>query len=112
LEDYDRKWCFGNVGVSWKVDDIAVCGTLRGPVDEKARSAIVFVAGSGPADHGWCSPLLPGKNGSASFVCPGLVPKVDGAKLRWPDEAKNEWIRIFGGGPPAKPTCDDRGITG
>jgi len=110
LEDYDRKWCFGNVGVSWKVDDIAVYGTLRGPVDEKARSAIVFVAGSGPADHGWCSPLLPGKNGSVSFVCPGLVPKVDGAKLKGSDEARMEWIRIFGGEPPTQPACDDRDL--
>jgi hypothetical protein len=110
LEDYDRKWCFGNVGVSWKVDDIAVYGTLRGPVDEKACSAIVFVAGSGPADHGWCSPLLPGKNGSASFVCPGLVPKVDGAKLKGSDEARMEWIRIFGGEPPTQPACDDRDL--
>jgi len=39
--------------------------------------------------------------------CPDLVPKVDGATLRWPDEAKMEWIRIFGGEPPAQSSCND-----
>ena len=32
--------------------------------------------------------------------CPDLVPKVDGAELKWPGETKIEWIRIFGGEPP------------
>jgi hypothetical protein len=44
--------------------------------------------------------------------CPDLVPKVNGTKLKWPDETRMEWIRIFGGEPPAQPACDDRGITG
>ena len=33
--------------------------------------------------------------------CPELVPIVTGTKLEWPDETKREWIRIFGGEPPA-----------
>jgi hypothetical protein len=31
---------------------------------------------------------------------PDLVPKVAGTELKWPDETKIEWIRIFGGEPP------------
>lgn len=33
--------------------------------------------------------------------CPDLVPKVAGTELKWPVETKIEWIRIFGGEPPA-----------
>jgi hypothetical protein len=44
--------------------------------------------------------------------CPDLVPKIDGAKLKWPDETKTEWIRIFGGEPPAQLIGDDRDIVG
>ena len=33
--------------------------------------------------------------------CPDLVPKVAGTELKWPDETNIEWIKIFGGEPPA-----------
>ena len=54
--------------VSWLVDDIAVYGTLTFPKTGKAKAAVVFVAGSGPTDRDWLSPLLPGKNGSAKLL--------------------------------------------
>ena len=50
--------------VEWEVNDISVYGTITRPKSRDARSAVVFVAGSGPTDRDWCSPLLPGKNGT------------------------------------------------
>ncbi len=61
--------------VEWLVDDIPVFGTLTRPKTEKPHSAVVFVAGSGPTDRDWCSPLLPGKNGSAKLLAAELAAK-------------------------------------
>jgi hypothetical protein len=47
--------------VAYQVDDIQVYATLTRPVGEGPRPAVVFVAGSGPTDRDWCSPLLPGQ---------------------------------------------------
>jgi hypothetical protein len=44
--------------------------------------------------------------------CPDLVPQIIGNELRWSEETKKEWVRIFGGEPPAQPTVNDRGIVG
>jgi pimeloyl-ACP methyl ester carboxylesterase len=57
--------------VSWKVLDIQINGTITGPKD--ARSGVVFVAGSGPTDRNWCSPLLPGTNGSGKVLAEKLA---------------------------------------
>jgi pimeloyl-ACP methyl ester carboxylesterase len=59
--------------VSWKVLDTPVYGTITAPKDRDARSAVIFVAGSGPADRDWCSPLLPGSNGSAKILAEALA---------------------------------------
>lgn len=59
--------------VSWKVFDIPVYGTITAPTDKQAHSAVVFVAGSGPTDRNWCSPLLPGTNGSAKLLAEALA---------------------------------------
>jgi uncharacterized protein len=59
--------------VEWKVNDISVHGTITRPKSRDARSAIVFVAGSGPTDRDWCSPLLPGKNGSGKLLAEYLA---------------------------------------
>ena len=32
---------------------------------------------------------------------PDLVPEVNATELRWPEQTKIEWIRIFGSEPPA-----------
>jgi uncharacterized protein len=64
---------FENEEVEWKVDDISVYGTITRPKIENAHSAIVFVAGSGPTDRDWCSPLLPGKNGSGKLLAEALA---------------------------------------
>ncbi|MDA4113537.1 MAG: alpha/beta hydrolase [Thaumarchaeota archaeon] len=62
-----------NREVTWNVLDIPVHGTITGPSDKVARSAVIFVAGSGPTDRNWCSPLLPGTNGSAKLLAEALA---------------------------------------
>jgi len=59
--------------MEWIVDEIPVCGTLTRPKGEGPHSAMVLVAGSGPTDRDWCSPLLPGKNGSAKLLAEELA---------------------------------------
>jgi alpha-beta hydrolase superfamily lysophospholipase len=58
--------------VSWKINEIPIYGTLTIPKD-KAKAAIIFVAGSGPTDRDWCSPLIPGNNGSAKLLAEFLT---------------------------------------
>jgi uncharacterized protein len=67
-----------NKEVSWKVLGIPMNGTITSPTTKEPHSAIVFIAGSGPTDRDWCSPLLPGTNGSGkllaeSFASQGFV---------------------------------------
>ena len=64
---------FNNKEVEWKVGNIPVCGTITFPIDQNTHPAIVFVAGSGPTDRDWCSPLLPGKNGSGKLLAEYLA---------------------------------------
>lgn len=52
------------VEVSWQLDGITMGGTVVRPDGEGRFPAVVLVAGSGPTDRDWCSPLLPGSNGS------------------------------------------------
>ena len=59
--------------VSWKVFDIPIKGTVTAPKDNEVHPAVVFVAGSGPTDRNWCSPLLPGTNGSAKLLAEALA---------------------------------------
>ncbi|MGV8858690.1 alpha/beta hydrolase family protein [Rhodoglobus sp.] len=54
--------------LTWKLDDIAMEGTVVCPDGEGPFPAVVLVAGSGPTDRDWCSPLLPGSNGSARLL--------------------------------------------
>ena len=59
--------------VSWKVLDIPIGGTITEPADGEVSSAVILVAGSGPTDRDWCSPLLPGTNGSAKLLAESLA---------------------------------------
>ncbi len=61
--------------VSWKVDDIDVQATLTRPSGDGPFPAIVMVAGSGPTDRNWNSPLIPGTNGSAALLARVLTTK-------------------------------------
>jgi alpha-beta hydrolase superfamily lysophospholipase len=62
-----------NRQVTWKVFDIDLYGTITAPTDNEAHSAVIFVAGSGPTDRNWCSPLLPGTNCSAKLLAEALA---------------------------------------
>src|SRR5512139_3793047 len=59
--------------VSWKVDDIDVEATLTRPSGDGPFPAIAMVAGSGPTDRNWNSPLIPGINGSAALLAQVLT---------------------------------------
>jgi pimeloyl-ACP methyl ester carboxylesterase len=62
-----------NKEVTWKVLDVTVYGTITAPTDEAARAAVILLAGSGPTDRDWCSPILPGTNGSAKLLAEALA---------------------------------------
>jgi len=59
--------------VSWQVNDIDVEATLTRPHGDGPFSAIAMVAGSGPTDRNWNSPLIPGTNGSAAWLAQVLT---------------------------------------
>src|SRR6478609_1525929 len=57
-----------SLDVSWELDGITMEGTVVRPEGDGPFPAVVLVAGSGPTDRDWCSPLLPGTNGSARLL--------------------------------------------
>lgn len=59
--------------VSWVLDEITIHGTLTRPPGAGPFPAVVFVAGSGPTDRNWNSPLIPGTNGSAALLAQTLT---------------------------------------
>lgn len=58
--------------VSWQVDGMEVQATLTHPQKEGVLPAVIMVAGSGPTDRDWNTPLLPGTNGSAALLAEAL----------------------------------------
>jgi fermentation-respiration switch protein FrsA (DUF1100 family) len=67
------KDALDEVPVSWKVDDIEVPATLTRPAGKAPFPAIIFVAGSGPTDRNWNTPLIPGSNGSGALLARTLT---------------------------------------
>jgi alpha-beta hydrolase superfamily lysophospholipase len=59
--------------VTWQLDSTTVYGTLVRPSGSGPFPAVVMVAGSGPTDRDWNSPLLPGSNGSARLLAEALA---------------------------------------
>ncbi|WP_427017511.1 alpha/beta hydrolase [Pseudarthrobacter sp. P1] len=59
--------------VSWQLDGITMEGSVARPAGEGPFPAVVLVAGSGPTDRNWCSPLLPGGNGSGRLFAKALA---------------------------------------
>ena len=57
-----------SVDVSWTLDGVTMYGTVVRPDEDGPFPAVVLVAGSGPTDRDWCSPLLPGSNGSGRLL--------------------------------------------
>jgi pimeloyl-ACP methyl ester carboxylesterase len=68
--------------VNWQLDSTTVYGTLVRPPGSGPCPAVVMVAGSGPTDRDWNSPLLPGTNGSARLIAEALS-RVGFASLRY-----------------------------
>ncbi|HEY4035094.1 MAG TPA: alpha/beta hydrolase [Ktedonobacteraceae bacterium] len=59
--------------VTWQLDSTTVYGTLIRPSGAGPFPAVVMVAGSGPTDRDWNSPLLQGTNGSARLLAEALA---------------------------------------
>src|SRR5215470_3575560 len=59
--------------VTWQLGETSVYGTVVRPVGPGPFPAVVMVAGSGPTDRDWNSPLLPGSNGSARLLAEALA---------------------------------------
>ena len=59
--------------VTWQLDGITMHGSIVRPDGDGPFPAVVLVAGSGPTDRDWCSPLLPGTNGSGRLFAEALA---------------------------------------
>jgi pimeloyl-ACP methyl ester carboxylesterase len=59
--------------LSWQLDGITMYATLTRPDTERTVPAVVLVAGSGPTDRDWNTPLLPGTNGSGRLLAEALA---------------------------------------
>ncbi len=68
--------------VSWPLDSTTIDGTLVRPRGPGPFPAVVMVAGSGPTDCDWNSPLLPGSNGSGCLIAEALA-RAGFASLRY-----------------------------
>src|SRR5713226_1168678 len=83
--------------VSWPLDSTIVYGILvrpsgPGPCATCGCPAVVMVAGSGPTDRDWNSPLLPGTNGSARLIAEALA-RAGIASLRYDKRASGPHAR-------------------
>jgi pimeloyl-ACP methyl ester carboxylesterase len=77
---------------SWVLDSTTVYGTLVRPFGPGPFPAAVLVAGSGPTDRDWNSPLLPGSNGSARLLALALA-RAEFASLRYDKRASGPHAR-------------------
>jgi uncharacterized protein len=59
--------------VSWPLDGMTMYGSVTRPSGGGPFPGVVLVAGSGPTDRNWNSPLLPGDNGSGRLIARTLA---------------------------------------
>jgi len=78
--------------VTWQLGETTLYGTLVRPVGPGPFPAAVMVAGSGPTDRDWNSPLLPGSNGSARLIAEALA-RAGIASLRYDKRASGPHAR-------------------
>ena len=78
--------------VNWPLDSTTMYGTLVRPIGPGPFPAVVMVAGSGPTDRDWNSPLLPGSNGSARLIAEALA-QAGIASLRYDKRASGPHVR-------------------
>src|SRR5690349_20043888 len=81
-----------NTEVFWVIDSTTVYGTLVRPSGAGPFTAVAMVAGSGPTDRDWNSPLLPGTNGSARLLAEALA-QAGIASLRYDKRASGPHVR-------------------
>ena len=78
--------------VSWELGATTVHGTVELPQGSGPFPAVVLVAGSGPTDRDWNSPLLPGSNGSGAMLARALT-GAGYATLRYDKRASGPHVR-------------------
>lgn len=78
--------------VSWLLEGIEMFATVTRPDGDGPFPAVVFVAGSGPTDRDWCSPLIPGSNGSGRLLAEALV-DTGIASIRYDKRASGPHVR-------------------
>lgn len=78
--------------VSWPLGPTTVYGTVVMPEGAGPFPGVVLVAGSGPTDRDWNSPLLPGVNGSARLLAEALG-RAGFASLRYDKRASGPHVR-------------------
>lgn len=89
MTDHDASGASSDV--SWQVDSITMYGTLVRPNGDGPFPAVVMVAGSGPTDRDWNSPLIPGTNGSAALLAEALA-QAGFASLRYDKRASGPHV--------------------
>jgi pimeloyl-ACP methyl ester carboxylesterase len=78
--------------VSWQLGSATLYATLVRPFGDGPFPGVVMVAGSGPTDRDWNSPLLPGGNGSARLLAEELA-RAGFASLRYDKAAAGPHAR-------------------
>jgi len=78
--------------VNWQLGSTTVHGTVVRPCGPGPFPAVVMVAGSGPTDRDWNSPLLRGSNGSAHLLAEALA-RAGIASLRYDKRASGPQAR-------------------
>ncbi|HEU4783732.1 MAG TPA: alpha/beta hydrolase [Ktedonobacterales bacterium] len=78
--------------INWPLDATTIDGTVVRPSGAGPFPAVVMVAGSGPTDRDWNSPLLPGPNGSARLLAEALA-EAGIASLRYDKRASGPRAR-------------------
>jgi pimeloyl-ACP methyl ester carboxylesterase len=78
--------------VSWQLDASPIEATLVRPSGGGPFAGVVMVAGSGPTDRDWNSPLLPGSRGSARLIAEVLA-RAGIASLRYDKRASGPHAR-------------------
>ncbi|MCL2735954.1 MAG: alpha/beta fold hydrolase [Propionibacteriaceae bacterium] len=80
-----------SIDVSWQVDGIEMYGTVVRPDGLGPFPGVVLVAGSGPTDRDWCSPLLPGENGAGKLFA-GAFAAAGFASMRYDKRASGPHV--------------------